>query len=91
MSCYWGLIMTTSNLAYQLQALSSPLNDSHFVMNVIYTVNSVFCLTLFLITLRKPRRTYLGFIGQILTMFRNLIRLYDFEGTFDGSNIEYQM
>lgn len=84
---YWGLILTTSNFVFQVSAILYPANPGHLIQNIVYTVNSVVCLTLFLISLRLPGRTYLAFIASVLTLVRNLIRIYDIEDTFDGMTV----
>lgn len=80
-------MQTISNLAYQVNALASPKNEMHFLMNAIYTGNSALCFTLFIVGVCRPRKAYLSFVAFALTMIRNEVRMLDFEQTYDPKKL----
>ena len=87
----WGLLLTISNSAFQLNAILYPLNEAHLSVNIAYMANSILCLALFFISIVKPGYTYLAFIGFSLTLFRNEMRGLDLEQTYDPNDLRTWM
>ena len=76
----WALVINTSNLYYQLPAMINPLNQTHFTVNIIYNVNSVLIWTLLVQTFLNENRLQRNIeVVLILTLIRNIIRIWDFE------------
>jgi len=49
-------------------------------MSIIYSLNTIVCVVLFIIGYRKNKINYIT-VSFILTAIRNSLRLYDFENT----------
>ena len=42
----WNWSVLASNMLFQVSAMLNPMNPSHFVVNIYYTVFSLFCMIL---------------------------------------------
>jgi hypothetical protein len=75
----WIFALNFSNLTYTVGAIIKPLNNMHFLINILYTALSVLCLIITKLTYSDPKkRKYLIGVLYYLT-FRQGIRIIDFE------------
>jgi hypothetical protein len=72
-----------SNMVFQIDGLLSPANNSHFILSIIYTLNSIICLILQLITFKNEKYMSLISLNTFLFVLRMAVRLLDYEETFE--------
>ena len=68
-------------MVFQLNAMVSPYNDDHFRLNAYYTLNSIVCLVLQVLSFRHEKNMKLILVNSTLFVIRMGIRLYDFENS----------
>lgn len=76
------IMLNFSNSLYQLQAVIKPLNSTHLVVNLIYSVGSITCFAAIYFSFKNPMYLQTLMFGCCsYLLFRNAIRLWDFEQT----------
>ena len=71
-----------SCMVFQINGLLAPYNDSHFVFSCIYTLHSIVCIVIQLITFKNEKYIRLILFNNFIFLIRAGIRLVDFEDTF---------
>lgn len=74
------------NLYYQLAGIFDPVTDMHRVMNILYTVNSAFCLGALFYVYRAKSNINILYPVVIATFLRLCVRIVDFEMSKDLLN-----
>jgi hypothetical protein len=78
------MLISSTNLYFQVIAILKPLTYEHKIINMIYTANSMICWCLLIQTFFKTDKLQRNIeVVLILLHIRNLIRCLDFENTRD--------
>lgn len=72
-----------STMIFQLFGLLQPLNDKHFTVSCLYTLNSIVCLILQILSFKGGKFVKLVLVNNFLLIMRMALRLLDFEETYE--------
>ena len=77
----WNIFLNLSNLTFQIPALLNPKNDSHFMMNIYYTVLSMMLFAITAYSYKSKEHAILSLPVLFLLTIRQSFRIIDFEET----------
>ena len=77
----WSIMYVISNVVWQTIALIGPRSPLHFKINLAYMGISILTLVMFWLSVYNKKCLNMMFYGMMVTFYRNLFRLFDFENT----------
>lgn len=77
----WAIMCTVSNWYYQLTSILAPKSRQHKMVNIYYCIMSLIITLMILLSFKGGKFLRLIFPSMVLTNIRQLIRMFDFEGT----------
>jgi hypothetical protein len=77
----WVWLMMISNTLFQLRALSNPHSESHFYVNLGYTVYNLVVVILLSLSYRTKESSILILPALIMANMRQIMRFADLEDT----------
>ena len=73
--------MNLSNLTFQIPALLNPKNETHFMMNIYYTILSIVLFAITIFSYKSKKHAILSLPVLFILNIRQSFRLIDLEGT----------
>ena len=85
----WNWFLIVGNAIFQTNSLMKPKSDDHIIVNICYSISTISCLILNLLSY-KEGWTICVYAGSIILAIRQAIRLADFENTKPSLFIKHE-